>query len=680
MASVAICPHCYLQLVVPDGVEPDERVECPTCAKEFGLDQAVIRAIPEVVRRPLSTVEPAPIEEAAESTEEIVAEIDEIIEVDEVVIESAGESEPESIEAGSEEVIDEIEQIKDRIEAEIAAHGLQPGTSMHLPFEPPADDADSTFDATENVESADEDPEALFRNAKTVAEIPELELGDLSLDLDFTEESAADAETQASDEVPATEGLHDDVVDELDELEPLESRLTKPTVRTLAELMPPREEQAEVEDEPGPSFDLPNVALTPNNGATVEIDPSMMFGPAAETEFELDNVDFDSSPVAESTVDEVAEEETAEEYVAEEETAEASEPVFREPGAAELPAAPFVLPGVPRARKKRSAVRVLVGIAAGGVLGTIGAIYALLYLLGPEGDLLQVAQYLPSAVLPKSFQATTDRVVAAPNPAVESPESTASVEPPAADESANVPAGYVEETVAPAALATTVEPAADDRYDTEPSPLTEEPAAEPIADDKPALPAAQLLHGPLFTIEQLATALEAGKTAQERLMTGDLSDESVRRTKGMSYAKLCDLAEALTFVDRADPSIESEDAIDGADRLFRETLADPHTRDEVAKIAPIWINSPHRGHGGVFLAGSVSGGQIEGDVYQYELAFDGDKQLALLMPEPLDSVVESSGHPVGIVGSIVDNPADQISGYTGTAERVIWVTRAIPLD
>jgi hypothetical protein len=243
-----------------------------------------------------------------------------------------------------------------------------------------------------------------------------------------------------------------------------------------------------------------------------------------------------------------------------------------------------------------------------------------------------------------------------------------------------VPAGYVEETVAPAALATTDEPADDDRYGTEPSPLEEEPAAAPIADDYPGPPAARLLHGPLFTVEQLATALEAGKTAQERLMTGDLSDESVRRTKGMSYAKLCDLAEALTFVDRTAPSVESEDAIDGADRLFRETLADSHTRDEVAKIAPIWTNSPHRGHGGIFLAGSVSGGQIEGDVYQYELSFDGDKKLTLLMPEPLGPAVESSGHPVGIVGSIVDNPAAQISGYTGTAERVIWVARAIPLD
>ena len=55
------------------------------------------------------------------------------------------------------------------------------------------------------------------------------------------------------------------------------------------------------------------------------------------------------------------------------------------------------------------------------------------------------------------------------------------------------------------------------------------------------------LRGPTFTVEQLATALEAGEQAKSGLVTGDLSDAAVRRTKGMSYAKLCDLAEALTF-------------------------------------------------------------------------------------------------------------------------------------
>ena len=247
------------------------------------------------------------------------------------------------------------------------------------------------------------------------------------------------------------------------------------------------------------------------------------------------------------------------------------------------------------------------------------------------------------------------------------------------EESANVPAGYTEEAKAPAETAT-YESAGDDRYGTEPSPL-DEPAAEPIADETPNTTIAPLpLRGPTFTVDQLATALEAGIAAQAGLVAGDLSEASVRRTKGMCFAKLCDLAEALTFVDRSSPSVESEQAVEGAVRLFRETLADAHTRSEVARIAQIWFDSPHRGHGGIFLAGSLSGGQITGDVYEYELASEDSGKLTLLMHRPLDPLVEGLGQPVGIVGSIVENPAEQIAGYRGTAKRAIWVARAIPLD
>ena len=308
--------------------------------------------------------------------------------------------------------------------------------------------------------------------------------------------------------------------------------------------------------------------------------------------------------------------------------------------------------------------------------------FILLYALGPEADFLRVAQYIPSAVLPKSFQSVPMQVAeAAP---VVTDEATTN--PTQEEESAAVPAGYAEETTTPAEPAALDEPATDERYGTEPSPL-EEPVAEPIADETPSkssTPGTTVaplpLRGPTFTVEQLATSLEAGKAAQAGLVTGDLNDATIRRTKGMNYAKLCDLAEALTFVDRSSSSVESEQAIEGADRLFRETLADEHTRSEVARIAQIWIDSPHRGHGGIFLAGKLSGGQIAGDVYEYELAPEDGGKLTLLMHEPLDPSIEGSGNPVAIVGSIVDNPADQIAGYHGTAQRAIWVSRAIPLD
>ena len=352
----------------------------------------------------------------------------------------------------------------------------------------------------------------------------------------------------------------------------------------------------------------------------------------------------------------------------------------------------------------------------------------LLYVLGPEGDLLQVTKYIPESMLPESFGGKPTVVAAtapSPAPSTEQDPSTtdlAADERPAADEqpadahetaddtapaddevlavnetsgeeSANVQTGYVADAKPTDESSPAAEPATDDRYGSEPSPL-EEPAAEPIAVEAPqenhdlfgatpepsATTSPLPIHGPLFTVDQLATALEAGKAAEAGLTSGDLNDAAVRRTKGMSYAKLCDLAEAVTFVDRSSPSVESADAIEGTDRLFRETLSDPNTRAEVARIAQIWINSPHRAHGGVFLAGSVSGGEIAGEIYEYELATDDGSKLRLLAQEPLDPALEGSSRPVGIVGTIVENPSDEIAGYHGTAGRAIWIARAIPLD
>jgi hypothetical protein len=643
MASVAICPHCYLQLVVPDGVESDERVECPTCAKEFGLDQAVLRAIPEVVRRSRAAEPIEGIEETA-AVEDIVADV---MEVDEIIVESDGEREA-----------DVIEGIKARIEAEIAENGLPTGTNTLLPLELPAEKSVESGDSVESspvIEQVEGGVAAWFRHADTVPELPSLDL-------------SVDAKTQVAHRpwraVETEDAMTEDVLEQAEVVsdvvpEPAESPVARPAATTLADLMPPREE-LEVADEidaaPGPSFDLPNVPLVPPNGATVEIDPSMSFGPAAETEFELDDVDFEATPVEEPVADEAA---------------EANEPVFSEPDAAAIPAAPFVLPRIPRAKTKRSVVRTLVEVALGGVVSLPLGYFILLYALGPEGDFLQVAKYLPSAVLPTSFGNSSTQISAA----VAKPKDNASSE-----ESVNVPAGYTEEAKAPAESTATYESPNDDRYNTEPSPL-DEPAAEPIAEDTASTTFAPLpIRGPTFTVEQLATALEAGKAAQTGLVAGDLSDASVRRTKGMSYAKLCDLAEALTFVDRSSPSVESEQAVEGADRLFRETLADAHARNEVARIAQIWFDSPHRAHGGIFLAGNLSGGQIAGDVYEYELATGDSGKLTLLFEGPLDPMVEGSGHPVGIVGSIVENPAEQVAGYSGTAERAIWVARAIPLD
>jgi hypothetical protein len=650
MASVAICPHCYLQLIVPDDVEHDALVECPTCAKEFDLGHAVLRDIPAVVH-----VERVRV--AEREAKQVAAEVEAQIETD------------------------VIQEIQARIEAEIAENGLHAGVRVLPPVESPETHSEFVSDTEE---PADFENAAWFQEQESEAAV--------DLPLAAAEDAVELAKTQAADEVVrVAEFIEVERIEEVAEiaLEPVEAEAEKvePAAVTLADLIPPRRQPEESESLreslPGPSFDLPNVRLTPDNSATIEIDPSMSFGPVGETEFELEDVDFESMAADEAV--------SADEAVAAE-AAVYCEPDFREPTPAGEGNEPFELPKLPpRKKKKRSVARTLVGFASSSVVGLSLGYLALLYILGPDGDVLHVAQYMPSAVLPKVFQSApmriaevteppTELVGAATEPVSEEPVVEESIveETIVEDtEIANVPASYVEESPAAALPLATDAAAEDDRNDSAslPSPL-EEPVATPIA----AAPAPRPLSGPTYTVEQLQTVLDAGEQAKSGLVTGDLSDAAVRRTKGMSYAKLCDLAQALVFLDRSSPTDESEELKQRADRLFGEILADARVRDEVNRVAAIWIDSPHRRHGGVFLAGNLSGGQIAGDVYEYQLTDARGDRLALVMQEPVDPLIDGSDHPLGIVGTIVDNPVEQIAGYRGTASRAIWVESTIPLE
>jgi hypothetical protein len=54
----------------------------------------------------------------------------------------------------------------------------------------------------------------------------------------------------------------------------------------------------------------------------------------------------------------------------------------------------------PRRRRPKRVVRTLVGIVLGGVVGILLGAYGLLWLLGPEGDLIGLAPWLPHFALP----------------------------------------------------------------------------------------------------------------------------------------------------------------------------------------------------------------------------------------------------------------------------------------
>ena len=322
-------------------------------------------------------------------------------------------------------------------------------------------------------------------------------------------------------------------------------------------------------------------------------------------------------------------------------------------------------------RRKKSALR---SVATTGIAGAIGialGYYALFWIAGPSADFLGVAPYLPSAVLPADFQSPASQLAATTPPVNEDAER------------AEVPASFNEPVAPPS------EPSArelDDALPAEADVQTEEPAefdtaeAAPLTSDLPQGTAA-IVSAPTFTADELAVALRAAQEAQPGLVTGDLNDSrDVQRAKGYSYSILCDLAQKATFVDKSSRAEYVEPLESEVDALFRQTLADQHTRDEVAVIVPKWIASPNRKHGGVFFAGAVVSGTNQGSVVECSVDVGGGTSLIVLVPQQHAELLTDPGRPVGFVGWIVERPAGQVTGYTGDAPQAIWASRLISLE
>jgi hypothetical protein len=324
-------------------------------------------------------------------------------------------------------------------------------------------------------------------------------------------------------------------------------------------------------------------------------------------------------------------------------------------------------------RRKKSALRSLAMSAVAGVIGIALGYYSLFWIAGPSGDFLDVAQYLPSAILPAEFE----------SPAAQLAVTTA---PPLSNEAdpGEMQASF-NEPVAPAIDAS----AGDDKYapasetdaPADEPPSFDSPAAAPLAEDAAAADVPNVLNAPSFTADELAVALRLAKEAQPGLVAGDLDDsKEAQRAKGFGYSLLCDLAQKVAFVDKSSRADYIAPLEDEASTLVRQTLADAHTREEVARIVPKWIASANRKHGGVFFAGTLSSGADKGSVVQCAVELEGGTALTVLVPHAQAERLADFVSPVGIVGWITDKPAEQIAGYTGDVAQAIFVSRIIPLE
>jgi hypothetical protein len=357
-----------------------------------------------------------------------------------------------------------------------------------------------------------------------------------------------------------------------------------------------------------------------------------------------------------------------------------------------------------RPKRRRSRVRALIGAAVAAPIGLLGGYLVLLWISGPSADFFNLAQFFPSAILPQSMQAKDSAQPNVPSSLLDQlevppPAQFADVPAdtlPAPPEAVSTSVGQTESASSPERQASFDAPAPtspplpianDDRYADAVSHQTPIAADAPPADPLlsfPATPVAaqaspKIAGAPSYSSDQLATTLAAAREARHGLIAGSLNDQTVMRTKGLSYSKLAELAEVLTFADVQNGAASAATSPSPSVAMFAETLAQPRIREEVARIVPVWIGSPHRRHGGIFFAGTIVSRTQQGPLVECKVALDVATSLTVIAAADLVDRLPSDG-PIAVVGSLVDRPAERIEGYSGGATQAVWATSLVPLD
>jgi hypothetical protein len=309
----------------------------------------------------------------------------------------------------------------------------------------------------------------------------------------------------------------------------------------------------------------------------------------------------------------------------------------------------------PRTKRKRSLVRTLAS-ASLGVVGIPLGLYALLWLRGPAGDMLHVAQYIPAFMLPASF---------------EEPDFT-----PAAGQIAEQPLPSITPETPPA------EELLAETNDTE----TDFPAAEPLVrEDAAVAPASAEVpayRGPsleLVNPQEFSELFAAAQEVANQLGEGDLSTRESVSSKGQAYMSLARLAEKSSYMNQ--PGLTPDDMTKAlsAKRLFANLLDDPVVQRDLPQIALRWWQYAGRPNPGMIFIGKVE--RIE-ETAAGPLAYItlGSATAVPAVPVLIGNANHAVGDEIGIVGKILPKPQETLPELDTTLEAVVIDFYSFPVS
>ncbi|WP_145291585.1 hypothetical protein [Pirellulimonas nuda] len=198
----------------------------------------------------------------------------------------------------------------------------------------------------------------------------------------------------------------------------------------------------------------------------------------------------------------------------------------------------------------------------------------------------------------------------------------------------------------------------------------------------------QLTGAPSYGLDELNDAVRGADGATSALIEKSYTSQDDRAEIGASYARLCKTAQVYTFY-QSDGDDSQEIVEMEAQDLFRKVFASEHARLDSQTVASRWLAWTGRPHGGVFFAADPLSISRAGSVYEYTFSLQDPEakepqEVIVLMTDRHDVRRFSRGEAVamGVVGCVVERPSEVVPGYTGEAQRAVWIgqgNNAMPL-
>lgn len=173
---------------------------------------------------------------------------------------------------------------------------------------------------------------------------------------------------------------------------------------------------------------------------------------------------------------------------------------------------------------------------------------------------------------------------------------------------------------------------------------------------------------PMYVVDEIAQSLVEAQAAQ-KVHEADPANEDAGKA---FYVALTDLAEKLTYADANDPKI-AELAQQAGDLVAKGNLRENVLLISAHAATLLGAKKQDRPNPGIVLVGKVEALEKEGDLHVMRLKLPSNVSAGVIPVFSKSEPQHKPGETLFVFGTLVDEPAKRLSGYSGGLPSVVWL-------